>query len=187
MACHHWGPVSGLHQQPQSPQGLPKRKRGYCNQAPYAVALTPLGTHPSCSCHCQMLWVTPRHLVTVPSQDPTTRATGVAPPAWAKGDRVLLAWSAGSRGKPPQLSLIPEVGMAHCHWRYLNKNHLQPHSPQGHHRGGHCDRIPPGGALAPPGTYLPCCCHCKMFWAVPTRLVSVTFQDPATRSTLYNT
>ena len=38
-----------------------------------------------------------------------------------------------------QLSLIPEVGVAHCHWRYLNKNHLQHHSPKGHHRGGHCD------------------------------------------------
>ena len=60
-------------------------------------------------------------------------ATGTAPPSWAKWDRVLLVWSEGSRGKPPQLSLIPEVGMAHCHWRYLKKNHLQPHSPKGHH------------------------------------------------------
>ena len=63
-------------------------------------------------------------------------ATGTAPYAWDKWDMVLLAWSAGSRGKLLQLSLIPEVGIAHCHWRYLNKNHLQPQSPKGHHRGG---------------------------------------------------
>ena len=42
-------------------------------------------------------------------------AAGAAPPEWAKWDRVLLAWSAGSKGKLLQLSLIPEVGMAHCH------------------------------------------------------------------------
>ena len=67
-------------------------------------------------------------------------AAGAAPPAWAKWDRVLLAWSAGDKDKLPQLSLIPEVGVAHCHWRYLSKNHLQPHSPKGYHRGGHCDQ-----------------------------------------------
>ena len=39
----------------------------------------------------------------------------VAPPLWAKGDRVLLVWSEGGRGKPSQLSLTPEVGMAHYH------------------------------------------------------------------------
>ena len=114
-------------------------------------------------------------------------AAGTAPPVWAKWDRVLLVWSAGGRGKLPQLSLIPEVGMAYCHWRYLNKNHLQPHSPKGHHRGGHCDPTPPVGALTPLGTHPPCCCHCQKFRAVPTCLISVTSQDPATRSTLYNT
>ena len=30
-----------------------------------------------------------------------------------------------------QLSLIPEVGMAHCHWRYMNKNHFQLHKLKG--------------------------------------------------------
>ena len=44
-------------------------------QAPYTVALTPLEKYPLCSYHCQMLWVVPRHLVTVPSQDPTTRSS----------------------------------------------------------------------------------------------------------------
>ena len=97
------------------------------------------GKHLHCSCHCQTLWVAPRHLVTVPSQDPTARSSLAAPPTWAKWDRMLLAWSAGSGGKPPWLSLIPEVGMAHCHCRYLNKNHLQPHSPKGQYRGGHCN------------------------------------------------
>lgn len=63
---------------------------------------------------------------------------------------------------------------------YLNKNHLQSHSPKGHHRSGHCDRTPPLG------THQPCCCHCQTFRAVPTCLISVTSQDTATRSTLYN-
>ena len=56
-------------------------------------------------------------------------AAGTAPPMQTKWDRVL-AWSACGKGKSPQLSLIPEVGMAHHHWGYLNKNHLQPQPPQ---------------------------------------------------------
>ena len=76
VACHHWGPVSGPHLRPQSPQGLAKkRKRGHCNQSPCAGALTPLGTHPLCCCHCQTLWAVPRCLITVPSQEPTTRSS----------------------------------------------------------------------------------------------------------------
>ena len=43
------------------------------------------------------------------------------PPAWAKWDRVLLVWSAGGKVKLLQLSLIPEVAMAHCHLGYLEK------------------------------------------------------------------
>ena len=82
-------------------------------------------------------------------------AAGAAPSAWAKWDRVLLAWSSGSRGKPPQLLLAPEVGVAHNHYESMNRHHLQPHSSQRHHRGGHCDRIPPVGALAPLGTHPP--------------------------------
>ena len=27
IACHNWGPVTGLHLQPQSPQGLAKKKK----------------------------------------------------------------------------------------------------------------------------------------------------------------
>ena len=61
---------------------------------------------------------------------PTTRKGWCSTSFMAKWDRVLLEWSAGGRGKPPQLSLIPEVGAAHCHWGYLNKNHLQPQPSQ---------------------------------------------------------
>ena len=77
---------------------------------------------------CQMLWVAPRHLVTVPSLQ--LGAVGSAPPAWDRWDRVLLMWSEDGGGKPPKLSLIPEVGVAHCDWGYLNKIHLQPQPPQ---------------------------------------------------------
>ena len=42
-------------------------------------------------------------------------AACVAPPVWAKEDSVLLGWSTGGGGKPPQLSLTPEVGMACYH------------------------------------------------------------------------
>lgn len=41
-------------------------------------------------------------------------ALGAAPPGWTNWGRVLLVRSAGSRGKPPQLSLMPEDGMARC-------------------------------------------------------------------------
>lgn len=106
LTCHHWGacewapPVipitSGVHK---------KEKRGHCNQALYTVALTLLGTYPPCSCHCQMLWVMPRHLVTVLSQDPTTRSNWYSTICVGSVEQVLLAWSAGSRGKLPQLPL----------------------------------------------------------------------------------
>ena len=152
-----------------------RRRRRHCNQAPYAVALTSLGTHPPCSCQCQTLWAAPRHLVTVHSQDPTTRSIWCSPPtptpAWAQWNRVrvLLAWCAGGGGKSPQLSLTPEVGMAHGHRGYLNKNHLQPQPPQ---------RAPQTGL---------CCCHCQTLWAVPRCLITVPSQEPATRSSLCST
>ena len=125
---------------PSHLRGWQKKKIiGHCNQAPYAVALTPLGTHPPSSCHCHSgQWPDTWSLSLCKMLQ--LGAAGAVPPAWAKWDRVLLAWSAGDKDKPPQLSLIPEVGVAHCHWRYLSKNHLQPHSPKGYHRGGHCDQ-----------------------------------------------
>ena len=65
------GPMIGLHLRPQSPQGLAKKKKknGYSSRLP-----PPRNTSP-CSCHCQMLWRVPRHLITLPSQDPTTRSS----------------------------------------------------------------------------------------------------------------
>ena len=69
----------------------------------------------------------------------------------------------------------------------MNRHYLQPHSPQGHHRGGHCDRTPPVSALTPLGTHPPCCCHCQIFLAVPTCLISVPSQDPETRNSLCST
>ena len=74
VVCHHLGPVSRLHLQLQSPQGSAK-KRGHCNPAPHIIALSPLGNHLPCSCHCQTLWAAPRCLITVPSQEPTTRSS----------------------------------------------------------------------------------------------------------------
>ena len=41
-------------------------------------------------------------------------AAGAAPPTGAKQDGVLLAWSTGGRGKPPQFSLTSEV-VVPCH------------------------------------------------------------------------
>ena len=42
-------------------------------------------------------------------------AACAAPPGWAKREGMFLAWSTGGGGKPPQLSLTPEVGMARHH------------------------------------------------------------------------
>ena len=121
-----------------------------------------------------------------------------ASPDWASsgvsGSRRLLATpqrtgpSCG-RSKPPQLSLIPEVGMAHHHWGYLNKNHLQPQPFRGHHREGHYGRTPPDVALAPPGAHLACkcSCNCQMFWAVLRCLINVPSKEPTTRSSLCST
>ena len=130
MVCHHLRPMSGLNLWPWSPQGLAKRGGIATKHNMLLLSLPWEYTHPTasatkCSGQFPDTWSLslPKTL--------QLGAAGAAPPSWAKWDRVLLAWSAGGRGKPPQLSLIPEVGMAHCHWRYLNKNHLQPHSLKG--------------------------------------------------------
>ena len=69
-----WAPPAAQITSRVSKKKKKKKKRGHCNQAPYIVALIPLETHPPCSCHCQMLWAASRCLITVPSQDPTTRS-----------------------------------------------------------------------------------------------------------------
>lgn len=156
MAYHPWGPVNGLHQRPQSPQGLARKKKEGTATKHYTLLLSLpwKHTHYAASTAKHSGWRPDTWSLSL-SKTLQLEATGTAPPAWAKWDRVFLVWSAGGRGKPPHLSLLPEVGVAHCHWRYLNKNHLQPHSLKGHHRGGYCDQTPLVGALAPLGTCLP--------------------------------
>jgi len=117
MVCHQWGSVSGLHVQPQSPQELAKKKkRGHCIK--HHVLLLSLPWEHTCPAA-----TTAKHS----GQRPDTWSlsfpktlqlgtAGTAPPIWAKWDSVLLEWSTGGRVKPLQLSLIPEVGVAHCHW-----------------------------------------------------------------------
>ena len=89
-----------------------KENRWHCNQAPYAVALTPLGTHPHSTCHCQISGQCPDTWSLSLPKTIQLGAAGTAPPSWAKRYRVLLSWPAGSRGKPPQLSLATEMGVA---------------------------------------------------------------------------
>ena len=101
-----------------------KKKRGHSNQVPPGNTLSLQLPLPNALSSTQML----DHLSL-----PKTLQLGAAsatPPTWAKWDGVLLGWSAGGWGKPPQLSLTPEVGTAHHHWRCLNKNHWQPKPPQ---------------------------------------------------------
>ena len=99
-------------------------------QAPYTVALTSLGTHhPAVATAKHCGWCPDNWSLSIPKTIQLGVA-GAVPLLWAKRDRGLLAWPAGGRGKLPQLPLTPEVGMAHCHWEYLNKNPLQPQPPQ---------------------------------------------------------
>ena len=162
MACHHWGSVSGLHLDPSHLGGWQKRKKEgtatkhhtlllslpWEDTRPAAATVKSSGQHPDTwsVSHLKILQL---------------GAANAALPLWAKWDRGFPAWPAGSRGKLLQLSLTPEVGVAHCLWRDLNKNHLQPHSPKGHHRGGHHDQTPPVSSLPHLGTHLSCCCHCQ--------------------------
>ena len=131
MACHHWEPVNRLHMWPQSSQGSAKKKEGTATKhdtllpSPPWKHNRPAAATAKCSGQCPDTWS-----LSLPKTLQLGEA-GTASHAWAKRDRVLLAWSAGGRGKLLQLSLTPEVGVAHCHWSYLNKNHLQPHSPKG--------------------------------------------------------
>ena len=133
-------------------QGLPKKKkRGHATKHHMLLLSLPWEhTHPAAATAKCSGWPPGTWSLSLP-KTLQLGATGATPPAWAKWDRVFLVWSAGGRSKLPQLSLIPEVGIAHYHWRYLNKYHLQPHSPKGHHKRGHCDRTLLTSALAPPG------------------------------------
>ena len=55
----------------------PNHLRGHHRQRHYDgtppdIALTPLGAHLACSCHCQRFWA---HLITTPSHEPETKST----------------------------------------------------------------------------------------------------------------
>ena len=116
MACHHLGTCEWApHGDPSHLRGWKKEKR-HCNQAPYTVALTPLETHLPCSFHCQCSWQHPDNWSLSFPKTLQLGAVGSAPPAWAKWDRVFLSRSAGDGGKLPQISLTPELGVAHRHW-----------------------------------------------------------------------
>lgn len=56
-------------------------------------------------------------------------AAGAALPSWAQWDRVFLC-GLQVVGANLQLSLIPEVSVAHHHWGNINKNQLKPQPPQ---------------------------------------------------------
>ena len=105
MACHHWEPVSGLHHGPKHLRG--GKKKGHCKL--HVIALTPW-EH---TCPAAATGQCPDDSSLSLSKTLQLGAAGVAPPTWAKWDRVLPAWSAGDGRKPPQLSLTIEVGMAH--------------------------------------------------------------------------
>ena len=114
MAHHHQGSVSRLHLQSQSPQRLGKKalqQRTTCcfSHSPKntPTLLLPL-LNALGSPHTCLILSFPRTLQ-------IGGAVCAAPPAWAKWDRVLLAWSSGGQGKSLQLSLTPEVGIACSH------------------------------------------------------------------------
>ena len=135
MAHHHQGALKKNHLQPQTPQRAPQRRT--CDKTPPVVALASLGPHPPSYFHCHMLWEVPRPLIIVSSLQ--LGAAGAAPPVGAKQDEELLPWCTGGRGKSPQLTLTPEVGVAHHYQGSVNRHYLQPPLPQGNHRGGHCN------------------------------------------------
>ena len=122
LGAYKWAP-------PATPvtSGVGKKEKGHCNQAPHITALTPLGTHLPCRCHCPMLWAVPRLLITVPYQDPTTRSSWCSTSCMGKARQgascMVCRWRvqaiSDSRGGcgplPPGIS---------------EKNHLQPQPPQ---------------------------------------------------------
>ena len=135
---HRWqGQTAAVVSEDRGRRGLPSL--GTCEWAPPVTPVTSgvakkekkRALQPSticCSCHSPgdtpTLQLPLPNALGEPLSLPKTLQlgpTGAAPPVWAKWDSVLLAWSAGGGGKLLQLSLIPEMGVAHCHWRYLNK------------------------------------------------------------------
>ena len=106
MCCHHWGPMSGLHLPPQSPQGLVKKdKKGIGTKHHTLLLSFPWG-------HICPAAATAKHSAQHPDtwslSLPKTLQLVAAPPAWAKGTGCLLhSLQVGVGGKPLQLSLTP--------------------------------------------------------------------------------
>ena len=118
-ACE-WAPLvalvtSGVGKKREKKRALKPSTMHYCSHSP---GNSPAGVTTKCpGCNPDAWSLSPPKTVQLGAAD-------TAPSAWAKWHVVLLAWSAGGRGKPPQLPLNPEVCVAHYHWGYLNKNHL---------------------------------------------------------------
>ena len=97
----------------------------------------------------------------------------------------LLAWTIGGVGKPLQVSLTPEVGVACHHYESMKRHHLQPQSPQ---------RSAQRRALQPSTTR--CCSHSPgntytLLLPLPNTLgtclkLTATSQGPETRSSLHH-
>ena len=124
VAGHHWRLVSGLHQRPQSPQEVPKKEGIATKHHMLLLSLLWEHTHPEAVTSKCSGWPPDTRSLSLP-KTLQSGATSAAHHTWANWERVLLSpglQAAG--GKPPQLSLIPEMSMAHYHWKYLNKNHL---------------------------------------------------------------
>ena len=66
------GGLSGLHLWPQSPQGLAKKKEGNATKH-HTLLLSLSGNIPSLQLPLPNTLEPLRHLITIPSQDPTTR------------------------------------------------------------------------------------------------------------------
>ena len=111
--------MNRLHLQPQSPQRLAKKGTA-TKHHPLLLSLPWEHTHPAAA----------TAKLSSSSQDLQQGTACTAPSEWAKRDGVLLAWSTGGTGKPPLLSLTPEVGVAHHHEGPVNRHHVLPRSLQ---------------------------------------------------------
>ena len=100
MACHHLGPVSGLHLQTQSPQGLAeKKKEGTATMHHTLLLSLPWEhTHPAAATAKHSGWRLDSWSLSLP-KTLKLGAADVAPLVWAKWDRMLLVWFVGGGGK----------------------------------------------------------------------------------------
>ena len=104
-ACE-WAPPEGLaKKQTNKQKGTTSKHYALLLSFPWKLTCCAAATA-KCSRQCPDTW-----FLSLP-KTLQLGAAGVALPARAKWDRVLLEWSSGGGGKPPQLSLALEVGVA---------------------------------------------------------------------------